>query len=183
MKKFMTILSMAILILGVASSASALSITPASLEGYSGIVHPPGEPEVYAAITPYVGTINSLYKGEPNAADSGTFAASYESSLGEHGGTITYISGPAIHGNPIWLLVKDGNHDPVWYLFNLSNIVGAGAWNGTETITLSGFWATGGGSISHIEIIGTSTQVPEPLTLILLGLGLTGMAVVRRFKK
>ncbi|WP_367361272.1 PEP-CTERM sorting domain-containing protein [Syntrophus sp. (in: bacteria)] len=56
-------------------------------------------------------------------------------------------------------------------------------WDGTETIEVNGFW-TGKGAISHLSLLGTSTAVPEPTTMLLLGLGLVGLAGVgRKFKK
>jgi hypothetical protein len=42
-------------------------------------------------------------------------------------------------------LVKGGEQDPSWYLFDISS------WDGMATISLSGFWP-GKGSISHISI-------------------------------
>lgn len=72
-----------------------------------------------------------------------------------------------------YLLVKDGNHSPIWYLFDLAT------WDGMESITLQGFWP-GKGAISHVSIYGgsSSRKIPEPATLALLGLGLFGMGLM-----
>jgi hypothetical protein len=56
------------------------------------------------------------------------------------------------------------------------------AWNGTDPISLEGFWPNQG-AISHVSIFGT-TPVPEPTTMLLLGSGLLGLWGFRRkFKK
>jgi hypothetical protein len=88
---------------------------------------------------------------------------------------IKYTGGAVITGNPIYLLVKDGNHDPIWYIFDISS------WNGTETINLQEFWPSGG-AISHVDILtGNGTSVPDAgSTLALMGLALTGLGLLRR---
>ena len=78
-----------------------------------------------------------------------------------------------------YLAVKDGRQDPNYYLFDL----GALNWNGTESIALQSFWL-GNGAISHVSIWGTSTtSVPEPTTLSLLGAGLLAAGILRRRRK
>ena len=88
---------------------------------------------------------------------------------------IDYISGPAVTGTK-FLLVKDGNQTPAWYLYRLD-------WNGTDDIVLDNFWP-GNGSISHVTLYGSSspTTVPDGGSMsMLLGLGLMGLAGVRRY--
>jgi hypothetical protein len=128
-------------------------------------------------------------EGEPFPPDVGSFASSYETAFfntdtDPEDATITYVSGPSMTGDPLYLLVKDGNHDPIWYIFDLNSVsppTPSVSWNGTETLQIQDFWPNGG-AISHVSIYGSAT-VPEPTTLMFLGLGLIGLAGVRRFKK
>ena len=131
-----------------------------------------------------------LYKSDFGGTEDGAFAGSYDTVFNEldsdgdpNGAVITYNAGSDSIACPsCYLLVKDGSNNPAWYLYDLDALVIAAAWDGMETITLSGFWSGAGlkGAISNVAIYGPASNVPEPGILALLGLGLVGMAVTRR---
>lgn len=118
----------------------------------------------------------------PSVIEEGPFTASYSTSFlstptDPSGATISYIDGqPQITGDEIYLLVKDGNRQPIAYLFDIST------WDGEETISLSGFWP-GQGAISYVAILTRGgAQVPDGgATVMLLGLALSGLVAARGF--
>lgn len=121
-----------------------------------------------------------LYKDDVGGSESGLLAGSYETtydsadpSLAE----ISYVGGSPYAMDASWLVVKDGK-DPIWYLFDISG------WDGMETIYIgtdaSPFWP-GSGAISHINFFGSEvSEVSAPSVIALLGLGLLGLAAIRR---
>jgi hypothetical protein len=162
--------------LAFAAQAHALSITPSYDTPLTGLQT--SQALINDAIATTIGGADLLYKSTPGVGEEGPLAGSYNTlffntPLDPSGATITYTGGPFV--DDAFLLVKDGNHTPAWYLFNLAS------WNGTETLELSGFW-TGPGAISHVALYGTSHSVPEPATMLLLGVGLIGLAGYSRKK-
>lgn len=166
-------------------TASALSITPTtgalSVTRWQGNEHTP--PTIATAIAPYIGGATQQYKNNVGGAEEGALQASYNGTFGPSNadagyGTISYVSG-SIVSPTAFFLVKDGNHQPAWYLYNLTAL----GWTGVESLELSGFWPNQG-SISHVAIYGgIGTSVPDSGTTVgLLGLGLLGFALIgRRF--
>jgi hypothetical protein len=79
-----------------------------------------------------------------------------------------------VSSNPVYVLVKDGNSTPAWYLYNISG------WNGQDKIILQNFWPQRG-AISNVSIYGTTTSVPDGGAIaMLLGAALLGLAGVGR---
>lgn len=109
----------------------------------------------------------------------------YNSSTDPKDATITYDgSGDFVDPSNAWLLVKDGFHDPAWYLFNLTAL----GWSaGTETLQLLNFWP-GSGAISHVALYGGSVQDPSGspnvpdsgATIALMGIALAGLGFLKR---
>ena len=175
----------------------ALSILGSSISGHAIFI-----PTITPDTTPvWIGTDNSnlnaneiedvvgtslnlteLYKQDVGGPESGGFASSYVTTFSNSpsdpsDALIDYIGGSAITGfEELYLYVKDGEHDPAFYVFDISG------WNGTDDLVLEGFWPQGG-AISHVTILGggTSTNVPDGgATMALLGLGLGAIGFVRR---
>jgi hypothetical protein len=70
-----------------------------------------------------------------------------------------------------------GNQPDEWFVYDLQHLVSSGNWSFVNVFQK-------GGGLSHIVIYGgeRNTNVPEPMTLGLLGLGLLGLGVTRRKK-
>lgn len=139
-------------------------------------------------IATFVGTssdLTLLYKAEVGGTDSGTYADDYNtlfanSAADPEDAFISWLGSDFIDicGDECYLSVKDGNHDPSLYIFDIT-----GMWDGQELISLTDFWAPtaldpkGQGAISNVAIWGAGVPVSEPGTLALFGLGLLGLAL------
>lgn len=184
--------------LGVASQAHALTLTPFvspdnSTTWASTQLANLSESDLETLVGAASGSLGLVYKQDYGGSESGNGAGYYTTAFNgdASGGTITWDGGMKISCPSCYLIVKDGNHDannpPPWpqYVYSLGN------WNGTDTITLSGFWPAGG-AISNIAIwnnadggSGGGSLVPEPETyaMLLAGLGLVGFAARRKLNK
>jgi hypothetical protein len=165
-------------LLAFAGQAYALPITPddAILWG-----NETGVPQIESAIESTIGSAVQLYKSNVGGSEEGLLAGSYETTFyntptDPSEALIAYISGDIV-GPTAYLLVKDGNQSPAWYLFDLTALL----WDGMEDLVLAGFWPDNG-AISHVALYGTTAPVPEPATMLLLGTGLLGTAIFSRRK-
>ena len=187
MKLFKRSLSLKLLflcaLLSFAAQAHALIINPSTTPNWFGSAT--STSQILSDIAPHIGTSVELYKDDVGAGESGTLASSYQTILALEPptntpagdmATISYAGGDIV-GPTAFLLVKDGNHDPAWYLFNLTD----NSWDGMETLNLEQFWPNGG-NISHVSLFGTQVQVPEPATIFLLAASLLGLAGIGRKK-
>jgi len=131
--------------------------------------------------------LDLLYKAEvgdeddPATTEEGPFAPSYETTFGDEPldpeeALIEWIFGQSAidckGDNSCFLIVKDGNHQPAQYLFDISD------WDGMMDIELTEFWPDKG-AISNVAIWGRQT-VSEPSIIALFGLGLFGLGFARR---
>jgi hypothetical protein len=178
-----------LMLLTFGAQAHALSITPSSTPQWYG--DDTSQSVITGIISGYIGSAVELYKQDVGGGESGALWDSYETVFNGDlsGATISYTPPGDIVGPPSYLLVKDGNQSPAWYLFDLTGLITppdtipAPAWDGQETLSLSGFW-TGNGAISHVTLYGTQS-VPEPATMLLFGSGIlfVGAFGRKRFKK
>lgn len=122
-----------------------------------------------------------LYKQDVGGGESGLFTGSYETSfsnseLDPTDALIEFIAGnDPIICDECYLLIKDGNHSPAQYIFDLA-ILG---WDGMMTLALEGFWPAGG-AISHVSIWGTLAVIPIPAAFWLFGTALIGFIGISR---
>ena len=135
-----------------------------------------------------------LYKeNRADGSEAGAFLGSYDTTWGptsllDAEFTISYTGGNFISASSVYLLVKDGNNSPNWYLYNISG------WNGTEAIRGQNFFGGNQTALSHVALYspdptptgtpptGTpGTNVPDGgTTVALFGLSLLGLGGMRR---
>ena len=145
--------------------------------------------------------LDLLYKAEsadalqadPGKDEEGSLAGSYSTMFvfdteDEYtGAMITYDGGSIVDCSiSCYLVVKDGNHSPARYLFDLA--LSPFTWDGVMKLNLSGFWPGSGtngsfesdGSISHIALYGDVSPIPVPAAFWLFGTALVGFIGIAR---
>jgi hypothetical protein len=176
---------LALFMAGMQANATIITLSPGTEidcggTGCGGVGIGPGTSAIDSYITSTY-SVTGLYKDNVGGSEEGGFLSSYETTFSNtasdpEDALIEYISGPTISCPECYLLVKDGNHAPMWYLFDI------GSWDGVMDIDMQDFWPNGG-AISHVSIYGGENgDVPEPGPLALLALGLIGVGL-RRLKK
>ncbi|MCA8927355.1 MAG: PEP-CTERM sorting domain-containing protein [Alphaproteobacteria bacterium] len=149
-----------------------------------------GNAQILLDIAGTIGSATELYKQNVGGPEVGSLAGSYETTFANTASdpmdaTITYVGGQIV-GPTAWLLVKDGNHDPAWYLYNLTAL----GWDGVDTIYAENFWPNQG-AISHVSLFGSgpidpppdNPPVSEPATLGLLGSTMVALGFVARRRR
>ncbi|MEW4487474.1 PEP-CTERM sorting domain-containing protein [Thalassoglobus sp. JC818] len=166
--------------LGTGRAEADLTITPLTPAFATG--PETSQAQINVILDGLIGNSTELYKSdEETGTVSGPFASSYTTTysnpVGDPGNAlIEYVSGPKLT-TANYLLVKDGNQDPAWYLFAIN-------WDGMMDISIEDFWP-GNGAISHVALYQGDpfNTVPEPTTFALWGVaGIAGLVARRRRK-
>lgn len=189
------LLATGLLLVGQAAQALVLTPDDCSLNGGSVTCwYLPNNSQPNAdSIETLVGSsadLDELYKANVGGGEEGAAATWYETTFSNpsndpEDALIEWVASglDKIIGDEIYLLVKDGKHNPPGYVFDISLL-----WDGEEAIQLDGFWPAQG-AISNVTIFasdggGSPPQgVPEPGIAALLGFGLIGISVVGRNRK
>ena len=187
MKKIFLAVYVVMMIFGSVSGANAIPVNIDLTTPMYAYGEDTSQAVIEGIIAPLMVPSTELYKAEPvtgaPALEFGLLAGSYQTSFSPDNemALIEYVGGPYV-GPIAYLLAKDGSandQNPAthgWYLYNLTAL----GWTGTESIFIDGLWPEQG-SFSHVTLYGgAGTVVPEPATILLLGLGLISIAVVRK---
>ena len=177
---------MTIGLVGLAGAASAMpiTITPSDCDDFGGArdcwttndTSQPDSASLSALIGVAAEDLNELYKAEVGGDDGPNYNTVFSNTPTDPSDAmIVWLEGAYIDCSMgCYLTIKDGTHTPALYVYDISD------WDGMSTIYLEDFWPQGG-AISNVAIWGGDTpKVPEPGTLVLLGIGLFAIGLLRR---
>lgn len=181
LKKFLTAVAFAAAFVSATSVAHAISFTPLSVALASGTDQ--SQNDINTAIAAWASDGTLLYKStQSDGSELGSFSDSYNTTYGTlttASAIIAYDGPTAINSNPVYALIKDGQLPATggntWYFYQING------WNGTDSIDFSGYFTGIQGKISHVSLYGTSSNVPDGgSTLVLVGLAIAGLGLARR---
>lgn len=166
--------------------ATTITLTPGDCDDFGGAIacdsgDQTGTSQILATIEASHPGLVELYKSDQSgtgSVDSGGYADDYDTVFSNTAtdpadASITWTGPGVIFCGDCYVLIKDGNQDPSWYLFELAS------WDGQMTIDLTGFWPNQG-AISHVSIMGRPAVIPVPAAVWLFGSGLLGLVGVAR---
>ena len=138
------------------------------------------------------------YKADAPSEEDGPFqdfySTAFNASNDPHTAVISW-DGPAWLAGAQYLLVKNGNSTPAWYLFDLQDlrdvlvddtVVANYQWDGKDTLRIENFWPNTEGTegrISHVAIFGGTHAIPEPTSLAIWAVIAAGGAAVAARKR
>lgn len=184
--------------------------TPTEYECWTLNDAPPASQPSAAEVSALIGSdVIQSYKSDSSEAgglgsDTGPFAGNYSATFsnGNADSLLEWLGGDYVDcftgDAECYVSVKDGSHNPYFYIYNLTDI-----WDGMMDISFESFWP-GAGAISNVAIwTGNCTvdceppppppptgcggpgeepcpPLPEPHTLLILSTGLLGLYIHRR---
>ena len=188
MRKLIAYLGVAVMGMFQVANANTITVTP-----YSGVLNSSrwegketSQNEIDQRVKEITGYTEFLYKAdEGSGEESGVLKDSYETSFDPaddpQDALVAYVTGKDYVGSTAYGLVKDGNQDTAWYLFNLTKL----GWNGTEELFFKDFWPYNG-AISHVALYGRREPgIPSPdgaFTAALMVMSMLGLGFLARRK-
>lgn len=183
-----TIVCASVLTLGsTATFAATITLTPGDCDDFSGGTveclsgNETSNAEILVVIAAEYPDLVEVYKSNVGGIDEFQYADDYttmfsDEPLDPENALIAWNGDPAdsISCPDCFVLIKDGNQNPSWYLMELAG------WDGKMDISLEGFWPDQG-AISHVSLF-SSAVVPVPAAVWLFGSGLLGLVGVARRK-
>ena len=135
-----------------------------------------------------LGPLSLLYRVNRSGIEAGFYRDSYttlfgESSANPGGALLTYVGGNAMPCAFCFLIISSRQRGPSGDALPVLSFAGIAEWSGLDSLNVRGVGPRWGPS--YFAIWGhdpTQTAIPEPGTLALIGVGLVGVVVRKRFR-